>query len=44
MRSPASATILTAALQGLPRGPKWLLCNSPVRLRGDLAAIAESTP
>lgn len=29
------------ALQGLPRGPKWLLCNSPVRLRGDLAAIAE---
>lgn len=28
-------------IQGLPRGPKWLLCNSPVRLRGDLAAIAE---
>lgn len=29
------------ALQGLPRGPRWLLCNSPIRLRGDLAAIAE---
>lgn len=43
----AEATLLVLtydALQGLPRGPKWLLCNSPVRLRGDLAAIAESTP
>lgn len=28
-------------MQGIPRGPKWLLCNSTVRLRGDLAAIAE---
>ena len=28
-------------MQGIPRGSKWLLCNSPVRLRGDLAAIAE---
>lgn len=38
----ASICVLTYdALQGLPRGPKWLLCNSPVRLRGDLAAIAE---
>ena len=43
----AEATLLVLtydALQGLPRGPKWLLCNSPVRLRGDLAAVAESTP
>lgn len=41
----ATLLVLTYdALQGLPRGPKWLLCNSPVRLRGDLAAIAESTP
>jgi hypothetical protein len=41
----ATLLVLTYdALQGLPRGPKWLLCNSPVRLRGDLAAVAESTP
>lgn len=41
----AEATLLVLtydALQGLPRGPKWLLCNSPVRLRGDLAAVAEA--
>lgn len=38
----ATVCVLTyEALQGLPRGAKWLLCNSPVRLRGDLAAIAE---
>lgn len=43
----AEATLMVLtydALQGLPRGPRWLLCNSPVRLRGDLAAVAESTP
>lgn len=41
----AEATLLVLtydAIQGLPRGPKWLLCNSPVRLRGDLAAVAEA--
>ena len=39
----ATLLVLTYdALQGLPRGPKWLLCNSPVRLRGDLAAVAEA--
>ena len=41
----ATCLILTYdALQGLPRGPRWLLCNSPIRLRADLAAVAESTP
>lgn len=40
----ATVCVLTyEALQGLPRGAKWLLCNSPVRLRGDLAAIAEGS-
>lgn len=39
----ATVCVLTyEPLQGLPRGPKWLVSNSPTRLQGDLSAIAES--
>ena len=31
-------------LQGVPRGPQWLLSNSPVRLLGDLSALADMLP
>ena len=39
----ATVCVLTyEPLQGLPRGPKWLVSNSPTRLQNDLSALAEA--